>query len=179
VRLHGRSARAQQPAMPVIGYLTTGSPESDAVSLAAFREGLSETGYVETQNVTIQYGWAEFQYERLEAMAADLVNHRVSAIATLGGTPSALVAKATSTIPIVFFIGIDPIEFGLIASYNHPGGNMTWDCRSTRRFDRKAYRALTRSPAKCSRRRFLSQSEQPFYRDRSASIAGQRAFSRT
>ena len=120
------TSRAQQVALPVIGYLTTGSPESDAVSLAAFREGLSETGYVETQNVTIQYGWAEFQYERLEAMAADLVHHRVSAIATLGGTPSALVAKAaTSTIPIVFFIGIDPIEFGLVASYNHPGGNMT------------------------------------------------------
>ena len=119
-------ARAQQSAMPVIGYLTTGSPESDAVSLAAFREGLSETGYVETQNVTIQYGWAEFQYERLAPMAADLVHRRVSAIATLGGTPSALVAKAaTSTIPIVFFVGIDPVEFGLVASYNHPGGNMT------------------------------------------------------
>src|SRR6516165_11935604 len=88
------AARAQQPAMPVIGYLTTGSPESDAVSLAAFREGLSETGYVETQNVAIQYGWAEFQYERLAPMAADPVHHRVSAVATLGGTPSALVAKA-------------------------------------------------------------------------------------
>ena len=120
------AARAQQSPVPVIGYLTTGSPESDAVSLAAFREGLSETGYVETQNVTIQYGWAEFQYERLAPMAADLVHHRVSAVATLGGTPSALVAKAaTSTIPIVFFVGIDPVEFGLVASYNHPGGNMT------------------------------------------------------
>jgi putative ABC transport system substrate-binding protein len=120
------TARAQQVALPVIGYLTTGSPESDAVPLAAFREGLSETGYVETQNVNIQYRWAEFQYERLASMAADLVHHRVSAIATLGGTPSALVAKAaTSTIPIVFFIGIDPVEFGLVASFNHPGGNMT------------------------------------------------------
>ena len=120
------AASAQQPAMPVIGYLTTGSPESDALPLAAFRQGLSETGYVETQNVTIQYRWAEFQYDRLAPMAADLVRQRVSAIASLGGTPSALVAKAaTSTIPIVFYIGIDPVEFGLIASFSHPGGNMT------------------------------------------------------
>jgi putative tryptophan/tyrosine transport system substrate-binding protein len=119
------AVRAQQPAMPVIGYLTTGSPESDALPLAAFRQGLSETGYVETQNVTIQYRWAEFQEDRLPPMAADLVRQRVRAITTLG-TPSALVAKvATSTIPIVFYIGIDPVEFGLVASFNHPGGNMT------------------------------------------------------
>jgi putative tryptophan/tyrosine transport system substrate-binding protein len=112
--------------MPVIGYLTTGSPESDAVSLAAFREGLSETGYVETQNVTIQYGWAEFQNERLAPMAADLVHHRVSAIAALGGTPSALAAKAaTTTIPIVFSSGSDPVKLGLVASLSRPGGNVT------------------------------------------------------
>ncbi len=119
------AARAQQPTMPVIGYLTTGSPESEALPLAALRQGLSETGYVETQNVTIQYHWAEFQDDRLPAMAAELVRQRVSVIATLG-TPSALAAKAaTSTIPIVFYMGIDPVEFGLVASFNHPGGNMT------------------------------------------------------
>ena len=107
------AARAQQPPLPVIGYLTTGSPESDALPLAAFRQGLSETGYLETQNVTIQYRWAEFQYDRLAPMAADLVRQRVSAIASLGGTPSALVAKAaTSTIPIVFYIGIDRSSLG-------------------------------------------------------------------
>jgi putative tryptophan/tyrosine transport system substrate-binding protein len=88
------AARAQQPAMPMIGYLTTGSPQSDAVPfLVAFRQGLGETGYVEGQNVTIEYRWAEFQYERLSAMAADLVHRPVTAIAAIGGTPPALVAQ--------------------------------------------------------------------------------------
>jgi putative ABC transport system substrate-binding protein len=112
--------------MPVIGYLTTGSPESDALPLAAFRQGLRETGYVETQNVTIQYRWAEFQYDRLPPMAADLVRQRVSVIASLGGTPSALAAKAaTSTIPIVFMLSEDPVRLGLVASLARPGGNAT------------------------------------------------------
>src|SRR6476660_812064 len=90
------AARAQRPKMPVIGYLTTGSSESDTLPLAAFRQGLSETGYTERQNLGIEYRWAEFQYERLPAMAADLVRRPVNAIATIGGTPPALAAKAAT-----------------------------------------------------------------------------------
>jgi ABC-type uncharacterized transport system substrate-binding protein len=121
------AARAQQPAVPVIGCLSYTSSEYDTASLLpAFRQGLRQIGYVEGQNVTIEYRWAEFQLERLAPMAAELVRYPVTAIAALGGTPPALVAKAaTSTIPIVFYIGIDPVEFGLVASLNRPGGNMT------------------------------------------------------
>jgi putative ABC transport system substrate-binding protein len=112
--------------MPMIGYLSYTSAEYEAAALLpAFRQGLREIGYVEGQSVTIEYRWAEFQYERLAPMAADLVRHSVTVIAALGGTPPALVAKATtSTIPIVFQVGINPVESGLVTSLNHPGGNM-------------------------------------------------------
>jgi putative ABC transport system substrate-binding protein len=120
-------AQAQEPAMPRIGYLSTGTPEADAIPfLAAFRQGLREWGYVEGRNIVVEYRWAEFHYDRLTAMAADLANRPVAAIAAIGGTPTGLAAKAaTSTVPVVFYLGIDPVRFGLVASFNRPGGNLT------------------------------------------------------
>ena len=119
------SARAQQTALPVVGFVRDGTAEASVRFAAAFREGLNKTGYVEGQNVTVGYYWLEGQYDRLPALMADLVRRKVDVIAAPGFVPARAAKAATATIPIVFGVGEDPVRIGLVASLARPGGNAT------------------------------------------------------
>jgi putative ABC transport system substrate-binding protein len=119
------AARAQQPAIPAIGYLNNGSPESDVPRLTGLRQGLNQTGYIEGRNVVIEYRWAGNQADRLAALAADLVQRRVAVIVSPGPVATLAAKAATTNIPIVFVVGADPVQLGLVASLNRPGGNLT------------------------------------------------------
>jgi putative tryptophan/tyrosine transport system substrate-binding protein len=137
------ATHAQQPVRPVIGFLGSASPERWADRMQTFHQGLSEVGYVEGRNVAIEYRWAEGHYDRLSALAGDLVRRQVSVISAPGSTPAAIAAKeATTTIPIVFAVGSDPVKVGLVASLNRPGGNITGVTTLTAELDPKRVELL-------------------------------------
>src|SRR5215467_2085182 len=119
------AARAQKSAIPVIGYLNPGSPESDSLRLTGLRRGLNQAGYVEGRNFVIEYRWAGYQAERLPTLAADLVQLQVAVIVATGVLPALAAKAATTGIPIVFSVGADPVQLGLVTSFNRPGGNLT------------------------------------------------------
>jgi ABC-type uncharacterized transport system substrate-binding protein len=136
------AAHGQQAGMPVIGFMSSRSPEDSMYLLAAFRQGLGETGFIEDQNVAIEFRWAQGQYQRLPVFAADLVSRRVVVFTAVGGETSALAAKqATSTIPIVF-VSTDPVKSGLVESYNRPGGNATGSFLATTEMEPKRFGLL-------------------------------------
>ena len=128
-------ARAQQSSVPVVGLLGATTAQGYAAQLAAFKEGLNQAGFVEGRDVVIEYRWADDNYDRLPALAADLVRRRVTVIATLGGNAASLVAKgATTTIPIVFHGSLDPVKAGFVASLNQPGRQCHWGDHAKRRY---------------------------------------------
>jgi putative ABC transport system substrate-binding protein len=156
------AARAQQPAsMPAVGFLHGGSPEPFASNVSAFREGLIDTGFVEGRNVAIEYRWAHNQYDRLAVLATDLVQGHVAVIAA-DGTPAALAAKAaTSEIPIVFMVGPDPVELGLVSSLSRPGANITGLKHVHCLVGREAPRTIARTRADGRNIRLAYRSEGP------------------
>jgi putative ABC transport system substrate-binding protein len=156
------AAHAQQPATPVVGFLSNGWQQSDAVRLAAFRQGLSEIGYVEGQNVASEYRWAEDHYDRLPALAAELVRRQPTVIVAVGGPASALAAKtATKTISIVFAMSSDPVKLGLVASLNRPGGNMTGATTLASMVVAKQFEALHETVPKATVAGFLVNPNNP------------------
>ena len=143
------SAHAQQPAMPVVGLLTAGFPETSVNRVSAFRQGLNETGYVEGQNVAVEYRWAEGRYDRFPELVADLIRRNANVIATPGSPDATRAAKAaTSTLPIVFAVGEDPVKLGLVATLARPGANMTGVNFFCLRAVGKAARTAARTSAK-------------------------------